>query len=62
MRKVLLTFPTEREAERFARSFDHARRFNRVPVLEVAQQEDGEWAVVNPDTHAKYHAPRTPVP
>jgi hypothetical protein len=44
-----------------ARSFDFARTYNRLPLLEVEAQEDGTWGVVNPDVNAKAHAPRVPV-
>ena len=61
-RLTLKTFETERAAEMFARSFDHARKFNRLPLLVVERGEElREWFVVNPDADAKAHAPRTPV-
>lgn len=53
-------FDTEQGARQWAKGFDHARRFNRVPLLEVEGAEDGWWAV-NPDADAHAKPPLVPM-
>lgn len=49
-------FAKEKDAERWARAFDHGRAFNHLPPLYVVT-DDGEWVVMNPGNTV-----RTPVP
>lgn len=51
-------FDTEAKARKAASGSDYARRFNQLPVLEVEQLPDGQWAVVNPDVNAIAHPAR----
>jgi len=53
-------FDTEQGARQWARCFDHARRFNRMPLLETEEAEDGWW-VVNPDVEAHAKPPLQPM-
>ena len=58
---VLRVFETEKQARKFAHAYDTARTFNKLPLLDVMQDGDGKWLVVNPDPDAKPHGPRVPV-
>lgn len=49
--RTLKRFEKERDAEKYARQFDYARRFNGLPPLLV--MPDGEqWLVVNANPDA----------
>ncbi len=61
MPRVLRVFETEKRARKFARAYDTARAFNKLPLLEVMRDGDGMWLVVNPDPDAVPHGPRMPV-
>lgn len=53
---IVKRFAKEKDAEKWARAFDHARSFNHLPPLVVAPDGD-EWTVANPGNEV-----RTPVP
>lgn len=61
-RRIGHPFPTEDGARREARRYDHARRFNALPLLDVERDEEtGMWWVVNPNVDAIAKPPRRPM-
>ena len=61
-RRRLKMFETEVGARRWCREADHARTFNRLPLLDVEQdKETGQWWAVNPDVDARPGIPRRPM-
>lgn len=51
MVRVLKRFDTEKAADKYARQFDHARRFNGLPPL-LVQQDGEQWVVVDANPNA----------